>query len=121
MDHETSPSALCYVEAARLENPAGERAPLEVRGSDGERIGSLDGVVIDPVERRLRFVVVKSTASRRYLLPPECAPRFAAGGKSLRVELEPAALVECEEFEPSAIRQYSDADFLGALFRQRIA
>ena len=117
-------STLRYVEAARLQSPAGDLAAVDVRGTDGQTIGSLDGVLIDPIERRLRFFVVASTTTRegrRYLLPTDCAAQVDAAGHALRLNLEPGNLTRCPEFTPSVVRDYSDDDLLDSLFRQRIA
>ena len=117
-------SALRYVEATRVTGPGGDLAAVELRGHGDEPIGSLDGLLIDPVERRLRFFVVQSPGllrSRRYLLPSDCAARVDADGRALYVAVERADLRRCEEFRRSSVPAYSDDDTVEALFGQRIA
>ena len=117
-------SSLCYVEATRLQSSAGTLAGLDVQGADEEKIGRLDGVLIDPVERRLRFFVVKRPVqwgSRRYLLPTDFEAHILPDERALRLEINPSELVNCQEFHESSVSEYSDADFLASLFRQRIA
>ena len=59
-DHSTSPR-LCYLDAARVAGPAGELAGATVETSAAEPLGTLDGVLIDPDERRVRYLVVERT------------------------------------------------------------
>lgn len=117
-------SALRYVAATRVIGPAGEVAPVELRGARNETIGNLDGLLIDPVERRLRFFVVQSSGllrSRRYLLPSDCSAQVDAGGRALRVAVERSDLARCQEYRSSSVPTYSDDDVVDAMFGQRIA
>lgn len=117
-------SALRYVEASRIQSPSGEQSGMDFRGPDDEKIGSLDGVLIDTADHRLRFYVVESPAwpgSRRRLLPIDRPAQVSHGGRSLRMVLDAEDLAACEEFETSLVRAYSDDDLLATMFDQRIA
>jgi hypothetical protein len=123
---EQNDSALRYLEASRIQSPAGDLDHVELRGPDDETLGSLDGVLIDPVERRLRFFVVKPTGrarprSRRYLLPTDCHARVEEEGRTLRIALDADGLARCEVFETSSVPAYSDEDLLDSMFHARIA
>jgi len=112
-------SALRYVAASRIQSPSGESTGMDFRGPDDEKIGSLDGVLIDTADHRLRFFVVESPAwhgSRRRLLPIDRPAQVSHGGRSLRMDLNAEALEACEEFESSLVRAYSDDDLLATLF-----
>ena len=57
---------LCFVESQRLRGPF--RYPLDVWTEEGQRIGCLDGVVVDAEERRARYLVV----DRGRFRPSQC-------------------------------------------------
>ena len=115
---------LRYVAASNVQSPAGQMASLPLRGADDQPIGSLDGVLLDPIERRLRFYVVRSPGglrSRRYLLPTECNAQVDSEGRFLRVAVDRDGLAGCQEFHASTTPEYSGDDVLSAIFRNRIA
>ena len=51
---------LCYLDASKLDSPVGALTHLDLKGADDRLLGVLDGIVIDPTERKLRYFVVKS-------------------------------------------------------------
>jgi PRC-barrel domain len=57
---------LCFVESRHLQGPLVD--PLDVWTSGGRRIGSFNGVVVDPEEGRARYLVV----DRGRLWPDRC-------------------------------------------------
>jgi hypothetical protein len=46
---------LCYLNASKVESPVGALAQLEVQTEDGKEVGALDGVLIEPTARRIRY------------------------------------------------------------------
>jgi len=65
----TRPAAetrLCFVENRQLQSPLVD--PLDVCDCEGRRIGSFDGVVVDPEEGRACYLVV----DRGRLFPDRC-------------------------------------------------
>src|SRR5262245_53277045 len=95
LEHAAEDRTLCYLNAASIEAPVSSTPDrLEVRGSDGRKIGLLDGVIIDPEEHRLRYLVVARTQRfrrHRYLVP--LAPTtLDAERHALRVDINPADL-----------------------------
>jgi PRC-barrel domain len=109
---------LCYLEASKVLSPAGGLSRVDLRSPDNKLLGDLDGVVIDPEKRRLRYFVVTSPGwfnRRRYLVPADAAPRIDAESHTLRIDLNPRDVCACEEFDGS-LREFSDDDLIAATF-----
>ena len=107
---------LCYLNASKVESPAGALGHLDVQTEDGEQIGALDGVLIEPTARRIRYYVValsRRFGRRRYLLPADAPAQLDS--KALRF-LDPLALQSCREFRTGDVREFSDTDVLSAMF-----
>lgn len=124
MQDELDNPGLCYIEASRVEGPDGALSDIDLCDMHDQRIGSLEGVVVDPVERRLRFFVVGSETGRgmrHYLLPTEWPAQVAPGGRTLRIDADSDQLADCDEFAESDVHPYSDGDFLASLFRPGVA
>jgi sporulation protein YlmC with PRC-barrel domain len=109
---------LRYLNATRLEGPVPRFDRLVVLNSEGRRVGRLDGIIIDPAQRRVRYLVVDDSGffkHHRYLLP--LAPtRVDTERPALRVDIDSADLTRCEDFDPAAFPRFSDDDLLVALF-----
>jgi hypothetical protein len=117
-------SRLRYVEAARLQVTDGNLRHVDFRDADDQKIGTLDGVVIDPASRRLRFFVVESSGwfkSRRFLLPAEWPARIDTEKNSVRVDVDAQDLGQCEEFDRATAPRHSDDDLIQSLFHHRVA
>jgi len=115
---------LRYVDASRLNSPAGDLAHLDFRGIDDQKIGTLDGVVVEPETRRLRFFVVESPGwlkARRILLPADLPARIDSETRTLRVDIEPGDLAQCEEFDSADAPEHSDDDLIASMFHHRVA
>src|SRR5262245_26744491 len=54
-------SDLCYLDASRVESPAGALSDLDVLTADGERFGRIAGVVIEPAAQRVRYFDVRQS------------------------------------------------------------
>jgi hypothetical protein len=123
MKADTNPR-LCYLEASRVAGPAGELAGFKVETPGQEAIGTLSGVLIDPTQGRVRFLVVDTTRwlrGRTYLIPSDCPARVEHERNTLRVDVEPgdiARLDDCEEF---TIQPMSDDDMVEAMFARKVA
>lgn len=112
-------STLCYLEAARVESPAGSLGEVQLQNRDDQVIGQLDGVVINPGERRLLYYVVTRPGlfrNRRYLLPAEQPAQMGSDRRTMRFDLSPEDLTSFAEFDAGKIRHLSDADT--AIFAQ---
>ena len=124
MDRHSDRSTLRYIDAAKVQGPAGALGDVNLCDMNDRPLGSLEGVLVDPVARRLCFYVVGSDTRRgvrHYLLPTEWPAQVAADGKALRIDADQSDLAACDEVEASDMRPYSDDDFLASLFRPRVA
>jgi PRC-barrel domain len=85
-----------------------------VKNDSAERIGELEGFIIDPPARKIRFVVVhpRGLFSRPCLVPLPGA-RIDAESEALHVD---ETLSRCEPFDSSRYPELSDDDVITALF-----
>lgn len=114
---------LRYLHAQHVRCPLGPLAGLEVRTADDEKLGHVDGVLLDPAQRRVCFFVVESAGlfrKRRYLVPVDAAPHVEGKEMILRVEAH-AAEVAPERFDARAVRPFSDEDAVTAMFATHAA
>jgi PRC-barrel domain len=112
--------ALRYLDASHVRTPVTDLSGLAVRSGDDQNLGELDGCVIDPANRRLRYFVVHSRSgfrTHRYLVPVGLA-YLDAGRRALHVSTGKNDLVRCPEFEPEKFKPYSDEDLIEALFHR---
>lgn len=110
---------LCYLEASKLESSAGDLAGRAVRTQGDETLGTLDGVLIDPTRRRLRYYVVEDRGllrSRRYLLSADLPIRVESEGQTLRIDAQKTDVTLSDEFDLRTVRAYSSEDALDAMF-----
>jgi hypothetical protein len=111
--HRTAESAkLCYLDATQISGPLKDFDEVEVRHRQHGAIGRLDGIVIDPAERRVRYLVVDDERflRRRYLIPLDAA-QVDVEHRAVWVDADRATLAGCEEF--------AREDFRGFSFRPR--
>ena len=101
-----------YLDAVDVDQELAKFAGLDVMGADGERIGSVDGFVIDAEARRANHIVIDSGGwftSRRLLLPIGHAA-LAEDRKSLRTDVTRDALCRLPEFEAGQFGDFTDAE-----------
>jgi hypothetical protein len=114
---------LCYLEAQNVELPAGRLAGLQLCSGDDQRLGAVDGVLIEPSARRVRYFVVKSSGwlrKGRYLLPLESSAHVESTQNVLRIEARAADLARTT-FDADAVRPFSDEDMVTAMFANTAA
>ena len=112
---------LRYLDAGHVEHPSGTLEGLSVCTDHDEPIGCLDGVLIEPSTRRVRYFVVDSVRAARSK-HERCV--FAAdgpivldlSGRTLRV----GGAVDMEPLN-DAVPAFSDEDVMTALFRSSAA
>ena len=114
---------LSYLEASKVNSPAGVLSELDVLGTDGQRVGTIEGVVIDATARRVLYVSVRSSGwfgRGRYLLQADQLGQIESDRKALRlrVDLQDEAV---QGLDAAALRQFSDEDVLAAMFSTRAA
>jgi len=111
-------SHLRYVDAGRLATPLGSLDGTELIGPADNPVGRLDGVIIDPLARRVRYYVVESRGwftKRHYLLSATPA-RFEPTRHALHVEVDRDELEQLPEILPDTLRSFSDDDVVSAMF-----
>ena len=109
---------LCYLDAASVKGPFPTCDGVGVWNDQDGMIGRLDGIVLNPESRQVRYLVVAArTAFRRhrYLLPFRDT-RVDVQHRAFRVDAHKRDLASCERFEPEAFRFFSDGDLMAALF-----
>jgi uncharacterized protein YrrD len=96
---------------------------MDVCTHDGKSLGSVDGVLIDPAERRIRHYVVQSTGwfgAKRNLVSAEQPVHIDHAAHVLRLEAD-AQDVFRKPFDPDSVRPFSDDDRLTAIFSTNAA
>jgi hypothetical protein len=118
-ERHTSPddTGLCYLEARNVELPAGKLAGLHLCSRDDHALGAVDGVLIEPASRRVRYIVVKRSGWRggRYMLALENPTQIDREHNVLRIGSRADDLRQ-ERFDADAVRPFSDDDLLTAMF-----
>jgi hypothetical protein len=100
MENSTHSSGLRYLDADDVDDAVVDFDGLNVYGSDGHKVGDVDGFIIDAGARRVKYVVVDSGgwfSSRRLLLPIGHAA-LAPDRKSLQVDMTRKALERLPPF-----------------------
>ena len=123
IDEPVQSSDLRYLDAEHVHCCGGSLGGLEVRTADDESLGHLDGVLLDPAQRRVCYLVVHSSGllrTRRYLLPVDAAPHVEAENGILRVEAH-ANEVSPARFDVRAVRPFSPEDVVTAMFAPHAA
>jgi hypothetical protein len=110
--------SLRFVENSRLESPLVE--PLDVRTQAGVKIGTFDGVIVDPAQRRVRYLVVDRGGffHKRCLIPMPSA-RVDAEHHALSIDVDDADSQEWQRFDPVTFPRFSDDDLITAMFSSR--
>jgi len=106
------PSRLRYVDAAQLDSRVLNLDGLDVRNTRDEHIGDVEGLLIDSVSGRPRYLVVDSGGwfvGRRYLVPVGQVS-FEATRKALVVDLDRDTIKRYPEFSTAAFMAMSDDD-----------
>lgn len=109
---------LCYLDAASVRGPFPTCDGVEVWSDEDGRIGRLDGIVIEPEARRVRYLVIEAGRMfrrHRYLLPFRDM-RVDVQRHAFCMDAQKSDLASCEEYEPQAFRPFSDDDLMAALF-----
>jgi len=109
---------LRYIEAARIDSPAGKLDDAVVVSTSKATLGKLEGVLVDPALRRVQFYVIESgrpTEEHHYLLPLMPA-RIDTTRRSLEVDFETDDLDQLDDVEPDTFPRFSDEDLITAMF-----
>lgn len=112
-------SRLSYLDADNIDDDRVDFDGLDVLDPAGNKLGNLDGFMVDAAGGRPYYAVVDSGgwfSGRRYLLPIGHA-RLDAGNKALRVDVERGAIEHYPEFDESRFSELSEED--SRLFAER--
>jgi hypothetical protein len=100
MENSTRTTGLRYLDADDVEDAVVDFDGLDVYGSDGRKVGDVDGFIVDAGANRVKYVVVDSGGwftSRRLLLPIGHAA-LGPDRKSLQVDMTQKALERLPPF-----------------------
>ena len=119
MMNDSADPGLRFLENTRLESPLVEL--LHVRTQEGIKIGTFDGVIVDPAQRRIRYLVVDRGLffHERCLIPMPSA-RVDAEHHSLSIDVDEADPREWQRFDPVTFPRFSDDDLVTAMFAPRV-
>jgi hypothetical protein len=112
---------LRFIEAKRLETPAGSLTDAVLVSPSNKTLGKLDGVIVNPSQRRVCYYVVKSGwgfRTHRHLLEVSPAALEAHGGV-VRIDAEPEDLTDLSDIAPQSFPPFSDADLIDTIFSPR--
>jgi hypothetical protein len=113
MEQTTYASRLRYLDADDIDDSAVDFDGLDVRGTDGSKLGDVDGFLVDPASGRVLYTVVDSGgwfSSRRFLVPIGHAT-VDSDARALRVDVSRDSLSGYPEFDEERFSTLSDADF----------
>lgn len=105
-------SRLRYVDADAVDDTLIDFDDLNVRAADGDKLGEVEGFIIDPELRRAYYIVVDSGgwfSSRHYLVPIGHA-RVDRAERALRLDIGRDAINSYPEFDPDQFSTLSDDD-----------
>lgn len=109
---------LRYLDAGHVEHPSGTLEGLSVCTEHNQQLGCLDGVLIEPSTRRVRFFVVDTAepSHERCTLPADAEVVLDLRKRTLRV----GGAVDMQPL-PDPVQPFSDEDVMTALFRSNAA
>lgn len=114
--HQSSDTELRYLPARQVGHPSGTMAGVTLCTAEGRPLGELAGMVVDPAERRARYMVVSRPErhrTRRYQLSADTPTVLDAAHKTLCVEADED---DFERFDARVVPDFCDQDLLTALF-----
>jgi hypothetical protein len=112
MANATYALRLRFLDANDVHDDVVDYDGLDVIGPDGDKIGDLDGFIVDADAGRLYHLVIDSGGwftSQQFLVPSGHA-RLAANRRSLIVDVTRDALSRFPEFHPERFQEFTDAD-----------
>jgi sporulation protein YlmC with PRC-barrel domain len=110
--------SLRYIDASHVETGATDLTGFDVLTTEGRKLGELDGLIVDPPERSIRYAVVqRSNRRRQRLLVPISLAQLDVDRKSLQVDVESDE--QCAAFDAEAFPSFSTEDSQSALLTAR--
>src|SRR5262245_62875518 len=102
MAQTTFASRLRYLDAGDVDDSVVNFDGLDVRGHDNEKLGDIDGFIVDVTSGRVLYAVIDASGwftTRRFLVPIGHAPTIDRADRALRVDVPRAALERYPRFE----------------------
>ena len=121
MAHASYASRLRYLDAHDVNDEAVDFDGMNVRGTNNEELGHIDGFIIDSISRRVYYAVVDAGgwfSSKRFLLPIGHA-RLDRNSKTINVDLSRDGLKAYPRYNEEQFATFSD-DELRAFERTTI-
>jgi hypothetical protein len=116
-------SVLRYIAAEQVDTPTGRLDGTVLVSPSDETVGTLDGMIIDPIERQVRYFVVRSRnwlKTARHLVPAMPA-RLDPDHRTLHVDIEADDLPRLRQVRSDTFERFSDDDLIAALFSAHAA
>lgn len=116
-------SELCYLEASAVTSPGGVLSELDLLTPDGQRLGRIQGLVIEAGARCVRYFDVQPTGrfnGRRFLMEADHLAMLEPLGNALRLRVHPSSAT-MKDFDPADLRRSSLDDVIAALSAPRAA
>jgi hypothetical protein len=103
---------LRYLDADAVDDTVVNYDGLDVHGPEGEKLGDLDGFIVDADAGRVYYVVINTAGwfRTRQLLLPVGHATLEADRKALRVDVRKDALNRYPEFDDRQFREFTDED-----------
>ncbi len=115
---------LRYLDADHVGTPEGRLDGAVLVSRANARLGTLEGVLIDPRVRQVRYYVVERKrrwfGSQHYLLPLTTT-RLDRDHHTLHVDVDPEEILQLPEVDPDDLPRFSDDDLLTALFHSNVS
>jgi PRC-barrel domain len=122
MSTEDASTSLRYLPAGSAEIAGSPCKDITIRAASGDAVGRLQGFIVDPIARRLRYFVVRTGGllSKARLLPIETAG-VDLGERTIDLldDAENDHGRPTQLFRPELFPRFSDDDLLATLFSGR--
>jgi hypothetical protein len=108
---------LRYLDAESVRCFTTNLSGFKVCTGDAQALGSVNGVLISPSSRQLRYFVIETAGlfARRYLLPADAGAVFDEVRKTLQIGAKKDEL-DLQSFKLRSVPQFSDSDLLDTMF-----
>jgi hypothetical protein len=114
---------LRYLDAEHVKTTAGRLDGATLVSPTHAPLGTLEGVLVDPEFRQVRYYVVERKrslfGSRHYLLPLT-ATRLDRDRLTLQVDVDADEIPHLPQVDPNDLPRFSDDDLLTAMFHSNV-
>lgn len=111
---------LRFVPATMVQGPRGRMGGAVVRDGSVGPLGTLDGLIVDPATRSVRYIVLKAShygdRQRHILSWNSGLVRIDADGHGLWLDIPSTPKSRCEWFDTPSVQPFSDDDLITMIF-----